>query len=285
MQFQPYVSGINWPALAALVSASALATPAFSQDQKAPSYIPSSGLAQKQAEQIWAARGGTLTVSFNTDLLQELHIGLGADGLQQRNESSLFPLSITDSARLEFSAPQGNFEHFIGGALQSAGRFEWTAAGKSKSFAGFSARPKSGTPRDMEILDRDGVAWFTSDHVHYELLDNKTRLSMRNMDLRLTRTAALWLGDESLTGLAVGTMAFEAQIIASTPVNLPQSCATPSWAGMPLDPNNPDAGNYQTDVLLASMANLDYKRCAGTCDGPGGVNDGFVEFENRVFRF
>ena len=128
---------------------------------------------QKPAVQNWAARGGTLVMSFNTDLLAELQIGLSADSLRQAQESSTFPLSITDSASIEFSAPHGNFEHFIGGALQSAGRFEWTFAGKTKSFADFSARPKPGTPRDLEILDRDGVAWFTSDHVHYELLENK----------------------------------------------------------------------------------------------------------------
>ncbi len=235
-------------------------------------------LGQKQAEQNWAARGGTLTVSLNTALLQELHITLGADGMRQAEESSLFPLSITDSARIEFSAPQGNFDHFTGGALQSGGRFEWTYAGKSKSFAGFTTRAKSGTARDLEILDRDGVAWFVSDHVHYELLQDKTRLSMRNMDLRLTRTAALWLGDGTLTGLAVGSMAFDAQIVASAPINLPQSCANPNWAGTLLDPANPVAGTYQTDVLLESMASLDYKRCAGTCDGPEGDSDGFAIF-------
>ena len=233
---------------------------------------------QQQTAQNWAARGGTLTVSFNTELLRELRISLGADGLRLAEESSLFPLSIADSARIEFSAPQGNFDHFIGGALQSAGRFEWTFAGKTKSFAGFIARPKSGTPRDLEILDRDGVAWFVSDHVHYELLANKTQLSMRNMDLRLTRTAALWLGDATLTGLAVGSMAFEAQIVSSAPINLPQSCANPNWTGTLLNPKDPNAGNYQTDVLLASMASLDYKRCAGTCDGPDGDNDGFAIF-------
>ena len=233
---------------------------------------------QKQAEQNWAARGGTLVMSFNTDLLRELRIDLGADDLRQAQESSTFPLRVTDAASIEFNAPQGNFEHFIGGALQSAGRFEWTHAGKTKSFAGFSARPKPGTPRDLEILDRDGVAWFTSDHVHYELLENKTRLSMRNMDLRLTRSAALWLGDAALTGLAVGSIAFYAPIIQSAAINLPASCENPNWAGTPLDPNQPAAGNYQTDVLLTSMASLEYKRCAGICDGPGGEHDGSAVF-------
>lgn len=101
---------------------------------------------------------------------------------------------------------------------------------------------------------------------------------MRNMDLRLTRTAAQWLGDAALTGLAVGSMAFYAPIVASAAINLPQSCVSPNWAGTPLDPNQPAAGNYQADVLLTGMERSDYKRCAGICDGPGGEHDGFAVF-------
>jgi hypothetical protein len=226
----------------------------------------------------WRARGGTLTVSFNTDLLREMKISLGADRLLHQQELTNFPLSVTEAATLEFNAPQGNLENLVGGALQSAGRFELNFAGKTKSFAGFTARPKAGTPRDLEILDSDGVVWFVSDHVHFELVDDKTRLSMRNMDLRLSRTAAEWLGDGSLTGLAVGLMEFNAPIVSAAPINLPESCAAPSWHGTLLDPGNPLGGSYQADVLLSSMSNFDYKRCSGTCDGPGGASDGSVVF-------
>ena len=226
----------------------------------------------------WSVRGGTLTVSFNTDLLREMGISLAADRLSNRQELSNIPLAINDSATLNFYAPRGNFEKFTSGALQSSGRFEWQHKGKVKSFAGFLTRPKAGTLRDLEILDSDGVAWFVSDHVHFELLDDKTRLSMRNMDLRLTRIAADWLGDPSFTGLAVGSMEFNAPVIASRPINIPQSCAAPNWPGTLLVPGQPNAGTYQADVLLDSMSSLDYKRCAGSCDGPGGVSDGSAVF-------
>ena len=226
----------------------------------------------------WSARGGTLTVSFNKDLLRELGIALSADRVSSVQELSNIALAVSDEATLSFNAPRGSFENFVGGALQSAGRFEWQFKGKNKSFADFLARPKAGTLRDLEILDSDGVAWFVSNHVHFELLDDRTRLSMRNMDLRLTRTAAAWLGDASLTGLAVGSMEFNAPVIASGPINIPQSCATPSWPGTLLVPGQPNAGTYQADVLLDSMSSFDYKRCAGSCDGPGGVSDGSAVF-------
>ena len=226
----------------------------------------------------WSARGGTLTVSFNTDLLREMGISLDADRLSNTQELSNIALAVNDLATLNFNAPRGNFEQFTGGALQSAGRFEWRHKGKTKSFAGFLTRPKAGTLRDLEILDSEGVAWFVSDHVHFELLDDKTRLSMRNMDLRLTRSAADWLGDASFTGLAIGSMEFNAPVIASRPINIPQSCAAPNWPGTLLVPGQPSAGTYKADVLLDSMSSLDYKRCVGSCDGPGGISDGSAVF-------
>lgn len=226
----------------------------------------------------WSARGGTLTVSFNTDLLRELSISLGADRLANTQELSKIPLAVTDDATLSFTAPQGIFERFTGGGLQSAGRFEWHFKGNTKSFAGFLTRPKAGTLRDLEILDSEGVAWFVSDHVHFELLEDKTQLNMRNMDLRLTRRAAEWLGDASLAGLAVGSMEFNAPVVASAPVIVPQSCAAPNWPGTLLVVGQPKAGTYQADVLLNSMSSFDYKRCAGTCDGPGGASDGSAVF-------
>ena len=235
-------------------------------------------IATKPSSSSWSARGGTLTVSFNTDLLREMGVSLGADRLANNQELSNIPLVVTDDATLSFTAPQGTFERFTSGALQSAGRFEWQFKGNTKSFAGFLTRPKAGTLRDLEVLDSDGVAWFVSDHVHFELLDDKTRLNMRNMDLRLTRSAAEWLGDASLTGLAVGSMEFNAPVIASAPVIVPQSCAQPSWHGTLLVPGQPSAGSYQADVLLNSMSSFDYKRCAGTCDGPGGASDGSAVF-------
>ncbi len=231
----------------------------------------------------WSVRGGSLTVSFNTDLLRELSITLVADQLTKRNELTNIPLSVTRDATLSFAAPQGSLQHFTSGALQSAGRFEWHHNGNTKSFAGFLVRPKAGTLRDLEVLDRDGVAWFVSDHMHYELLDDRTHLSMRNMDLRLTRVAADWLGDASLTGLAVGSMEFDAPVVSSRPLEIPPSCAIPKWQGYEVNPGQPQDGIYQTDVLLPSMTSFDYKRCDGICDGPGGASDGSAVFAPNAF--
>ena len=73
----------------------------------------------------WSARGGTLSVSFNTDLLREIGISLGADRLANSQELSTIPLSVNDSATLTFNAPHGNFENFIGGPLTATRRLDF----------------------------------------------------------------------------------------------------------------------------------------------------------------
>ena len=231
----------------------------------------------------WIAKGGELSISFNTELLRELGITLSADRSAPAYELTTIPLALSDAAALAFVAPQGSLEHFLGGQLQAAGRFEWHFAGKRKSFEGFHVRPRAGTERDLELLDAEGKVWFVNDHVHFELVENQSILSMRNMDLRLAPAAAAFLGDSTLTGLSVGTMEFKASVVQRAPIELPQSCAAPNWPGKLLDPQQPSGGTYQADVLLGALNSLDYKRCQGVCDGPGGASDGRAVFAPNAF--
>lgn len=231
----------------------------------------------------WIAKGGTLSISFNTELLRELNVNIKADKSQVQNELTAIPLALSDAAALAFVAPQGSLEHFLGGQLQAAGQFAWQLGDKRKSFAGFHVRPRAGKKLDLEVLDAEGTVWFVNDHVHYELIENQSQLSMRNMDLRLAPAAANFLGDASLAGLAVGTMELRSQIVQSAPIEIPESCAAPNWPGKLLNPQEPNGGTYQADVLLGALNSLDYKRCQGVCDGPGGANDGRAVFAPNAF--
>lgn len=235
------------------------------------------------AEQVWSVRGGALRVDLNPELLNDLRITLSADHSYRRAESVSFDLALVDTDNLRFNAPRGNFENFLGGTLRSAGRFELKFAGKTVSFADFTIRPRAGTPRDLEIVDRTGKVWFYNDHVHYQLLQDKTMLAMKNMDLRLAPAAAEWLGDASLVGLAIGSMELTSPVATSSPsAPLPESCASPNWPNKLIDPANPNGPRYQADVLLGALNSLDYKRCQG-CDGPTGPLDGTVVYSPNAF--
>lgn len=224
------------------------------------------------------ASGGTLTVSFNTKLLQELGVSLQASGSAENYELTSFNLGINNSATIRFNPSASSIDRFVDGSLVTSEGFRLARSNRVKTFSNLLVRPLAGTPRDLEILDNDGVAWFYSDHIHHELINNRQNLSMRNMDLRLTRVAAEWLGDASLTGMAVGLMEFTTPLLRVPAVDLPQACGDPNWHGKLITPGNPAGGTYQADVSLINMSSFDYRRCNGTCDGPGGAADGLVYF-------
>jgi hypothetical protein len=224
------------------------------------------------------ASGGTLTVSFNTKLIQEMGVTLQANGSREQFELTSFNLGINNNATIRFSPSASSIERFIDGNLITREGFRLVRGNQVKNFANIQVRPLAGTPRDLEILDSDGVAWFYSDHIHHELINNKQDLSMRNMDLRLTRVAAEWLGDARLTGMAVGLMEFTTPLLRAPVVNAPQACGDPNWHGKLITPGNPAGGTYQADVRLINMSSFDYRRCNGICDGPGGTADGLVYF-------
>jgi hypothetical protein len=222
----------------------------------------------------WKVSGGELKVLFNPDLMADLKIVVEAEGSFNRNELRGFSMRVSESDTLRYDAPNGTLENFTTGLLRGQGRFSFKFADKEKVFESLSVRPKAGTPRDLEVLDDAGVVWFVADHLHFELLDNNTRLSLRNMDLRLTAAAAEWLGDSSLEGINIGSLDFTAMVQRIGLIRSPAACGDPNWHNKLIDPNDPTGPRYQADVLLSTISSLDYKRCQGTCDGPNGASDG-----------
>ena len=258
-------------ALAVLSSVIAFPGISFAQDQAS---LPSWMMEPQQNDSEWRVSGGELKVLFNPDLLNDLKITLDANARFRQNELQGFQFALTDSDSLSFEASNGSLENFTAGSLRTQGSFSLQFAGKEKRFSGFSVRPKLGTPRDFELVDSSGEVWFVADHVHFELINNKTRMSMRNMDLRMAAAAAAWMGDASLLGTNIGSLEIAAQVQRAGSTRAPAACGNPNWHNKLIDPNNPSGPRYQADVLLSTISSLEYKRCQGTCDGPGGAVDG-----------
>lgn len=257
--------------LAVLLSIAAPSQILHAQDQAS---LPSWMMEPQQSESEWRVSGGELKVLFNPDLLNDLKISLDAKDSFRQNELQGIKFAISESDSLSFEASNGSLESFTSGALQIRGGFSLRFAGRDKHFDGFSVRPKAGTPRDFEVLDSAGEVWFVADHVHFELINNKTRMSMRNMDLRMAAAAASWAGDVNLIGTNIGSLEIAAQVQRAGSSRAPTACGDPNWHNKLIDPNDPAGPRYQADVLLSTISSLDYKRCQGTCDGPGGAVDG-----------
>lgn len=235
-------------------------------------------LAETELARVWSVAGGALWLGFNRDLMQELRISLHSKNLDNKGELSGTSFSLTGDQALMFEAPQGSLERTHAGKLSASGQLQLGFGKKNKRFDQFSLVPKSGSPRDFQLLDDAGTVWFEIDHAHFELVDAGEQLSIRNMNLRLSSTAASWLGNDALAGLVVGTIDLRSPIQQRAAVTRPESCALPNWPGKLIDEQNPGLGRYEADVLLQNLASLDYKRCIGTCDGPGGSEDGRAVF-------
>ena len=253
----------------------AIALPAAAQNRaETITSLPSWGIDTPVNDREWRVAGGELKVLFNPDLLSDLKITVAANDSFRRNELMGFKFALAESDSLSFEASSGSLENFTAGSLSTQGSFSLQFAGKEKRFDGFTVRPKAGTPRDFVLQDSAGEVWFVADHVHFELINNKTRMSMRNMDLRMAAAAAAWMGDASLLGTNVGSLEIAAQVQRAGSTRTPAACGDPNWHNKLIDPNNPLGPRYQVDVLLSSISALEYKRCQGICDGPGGSSDG-----------
>lgn len=231
---------------------------------------------QQNVSSTWAVRGGEASFMLHAGLSGELGLRMRGGAVRRVDINDVMAISIEQSSALEFDADAGMLQKLTGGSLQFRGALELSARGKTLDLSNFVLRPKAGTASDLELLDGQQKVWLDIDHVHYEALDENRRLSMRNMDLRITPALAQWLGDPALAGLAIGAMDMESEIFrAPGTVILPASCADPDWPG---EPNSNGSGLASiADVLLESMSAFDYKGCQ-SCDGPGGASDGNMKF-------
>jgi hypothetical protein len=227
---------------------------------------------------VWQASGGTVTLGLNRSLLKELGVLVSAKSIRQAFELSLIEMPLSESSSLSFTAPSGQPRSIESGALQAVQAFGLSHRGNALRINALLARRRDGTVFDLELVDEAGNLWFTTDFGHYGLSADERKLEIKNMNLRASAFLAQKLSLPALKDLVVGSMDFQANITGSAPIRRPETCANEdyNWHGKPLDPNNPALGSYQVDVLLLDTGRLHYKRCLGTCDGPGGLNTGRV---------
>jgi hypothetical protein len=198
-------------------------------------------------------------------------------------ESTVVSMPLSESSTLSFSALAGQPSTIESGALQSLHRLEFSHGDKNLRVDSLQARlRRTGADLrhgfDLDIRDEQGNLWFSTDHGHHTFSNDKNTLEIKNMDLRASPYLANHLGLAALSGLSIGAMNFQAKVTGRASTRLPQACENGdyNWHGKLLDPANPALGTYQTDVLLLDTTALAYKRCAGTCDGPGGLNTGRI---------
>ena len=216
--------------------------------------------------QYWTAASGTVGVRWNRELAADLGLVLGAASGRQGDLSfsghETFNLSRAGS--LNFDVRNGNLQRFVGGSLQARGGYVIDSPAGRIDLTDFRLIPRVGEAAILDLVSSDGKAWFYIDRLMYELIDDKQRLAVRTMDVRITPELAQRLGMPETAGWTVGEMEMTTNVLrqgANTPL-----LATPKWHGMAV-PSVPGA-TYQADLFMQTFS-MQYSRC-DTCTGAGG---------------
>ena len=100
----------------------------------------------------------------------------------------------------------------------------------------------------------------------YELIDNKQRLAVRTMDVRITPELAQRLGQPEITGWTVAEMELTANVQRQGADTQPLA-VTSKWHGTAVP--GVAGAVYQADLFMQTF-NMQYSRC-DTCTGVGGT--------------
>lgn len=218
--------------------------------------------------QAWSAWGGTVGMRWNRDLAADIGLTLGAASSRHAElsfrEHEMFDLRQNGS--LDFNVRNGSLSDFVGGLLQARGGYVLDTPSGRIDLTDFRLVPRVGSATPvLDVVSADGKAWFYVDRLMYELIDNKQRLAVRTMDVRISPELAARLGNPAVADWAIADMQVTADVTRQG--ELPQATlGSTKWHGNAV-PGVPGA-TYQADLFMQTF-NVQYSRC-DTCTGAGG---------------
>jgi hypothetical protein len=274
----------GWTRLAAaIVLSTATASFAATLDHVAPV----DELASKLEPQIWRVDGGDLRLRFNEDFLDLFGVGveLSAAVKEARNpDYAIFPLLAGKG--LEFNAPDGGFERFVGGKLQVRGGFMLRLAdGSAIDLRNAVIRPSADNPMHLELVGSDGQAWVYVTHLMYRYVSNQRVFEVATSDMRASPALAKRAGAEHLADAYIGEAQFDARVVArSRETTAMPKGNTPNFHGTP----HPNGGIFEADVRMENYS-MSFSRCrtsagANGCDGAGADNGEVVFTPSATLR-
>ncbi len=236
--------------------------------------------ARTQKVQYWSAWGGTVGLRWNRDLAGDVGLRLAPAVARHSalswNEGEMFDLR--QAGTLEFDVRNGNLSAFIAGSLQARGGYVIDTPGGRIDLTDFRLVPRAGDTPILDLVSSDGQAWFYIDRLMYELIDNKTKLAVRTMDLRISSALAKRIGHPEVADWAIADMEMTTDVVRQGAMNeTPRGSL--KWHGNAV-PGVPGA-KYEADLFMQTF-NTQYMRCNG-CTGVGG-NGEVVFAPNSTLR-
>ena len=228
-------------------------------------------LAAQSPTEPWLAWGGEASVSFNPDALRAIGVSIAEAKLAIERTPGvagvrydLTRFAASDGATLEILHTGSRIVGVGGGRLAFPGGFVFARDDATIDLRGFSLGASADTRFGIGVADANGVVWFTADHAHIGVDDGDApMLSMRHMNLRLSRHFADVLHRPDLAGYPVGGLAFRAHVAKDAGIESPGDppCTSP-WPGagqmtdirMIYEPNGVGANGFADTVIARRCA-------------------------------
>jgi hypothetical protein len=230
----------------------------------------------------WSIWGGYASFEWNRELLADLGLRLAepTDLLSEREAGRVTDFLLRDSSGLRFQVANDDFAGFIGGSLGIRGGHDILHRGSSLGLVHFTLRPRAHDPFGLDLVSSDGSRWLYLDRMLYEIDGAGPKLRIRAMDIRIAPELAERLGDDSLAGVALGSLEMSSQVHGPRLGGGPKgggACPPVStkWPGMPVPGQSPGTV-YEADVFMRNFSGQYMRK--QNADGPGGALDGDVMY-------
>ena len=146
---------------------------------------------------------------------------------------------------MDFWAPHAAWDGFTSGELWHNEQLSITWPGGRLDTNGFSVRPRSADT--LELVDDRGNVLFWFNHIHTMLYPYEERMTMENMDMRLTPWLANRMGYSDLGDFVIGVAFIHTDLDTPPGAQFEGACTTPNW----------DNGNeFFTDVELSTLGSI-----------------------------
>jgi len=229
----------------------------------------------------WTAWGGTVGLRFNPDLLGDLGIAVRAaehslpasaarltDGLQVRQAQAMTAFDLRRDGSIAFRAERGSFAGFLGGAIQARGGFRLELPdGSMLDLTDFRLQPNPADAMRLDLADRDGTAWFTIDHMMYEMVRNRQVLAVYTADVRASRALAERVGRPELVGHPVADVELLTEVRSQGTGGDLDPQGNGHWHGEQVD-GQPPGTVYEADLFMQHIS-VSRMRQSGTSGHEG----------------
>lgn len=168
------------------------------------------------AEQIWQVRGGTTSISFNTQVMKDL--GFSVRGISETANPhpkmrDAIGFNLSTKSDLTLVTTGGGFREFSGGTFSQSGGFTVNLKKSNQNLTNFSIAPKGRFGwEDLSVRSTNGTPLIDLGAARI-LFDRHTKkLLIYGMDMTLSVEGAKSLGRPDMAGQYLGGLTIEANM-------------------------------------------------------------------------